>query len=226
MTEREEGLQRLLVGDLDPDSDEARRFFAEHPGAREELESMMRLEVAIREVGRERDEVVAAAMAAPEPTGLEAERFVAERLARTRAAPQRAPFRFLPWAGALAAAAGLTLYLGGPWTPATGGPGGAPDRGPVLGTGLVLLAPVSEAGQIAELRWEYELEQGQYFRVAVYDPGEPFDPVATSPELQEHSWRPDPADVARWPDPFTWQVQVLAGGGVELERSAQARRSP
>ena len=225
MSAREEWLERLLVGDLDPDSKEARRFFDEHEGAREELEAMRGMEVAIRSVGRERREVVDAATRVPEPMGLEAESFVSERLAESAPIPGPDPLGALRWIVPLAAAAALVLFLWGPF----GGAGTAdtaPERGPIMGGELVLLPPLPEAGRVDELRWEYELERGQAFQVFVYDPDDPFEPIASSPVQKQTHWSPDPEQTESWPDRFTWEVQVVRDRRVETSVSQQVLRSP
>ena len=61
MSEREDVLQRLLSGELDPEAPEALAFLARHPDAAARLEAMRRIEAGLERAAGEREASVAEA---------------------------------------------------------------------------------------------------------------------------------------------------------------------
>jgi hypothetical protein len=241
MSARSDCMQRLLVGDLDEDSEEARAFFAAHPDARAELAGLRRAEGLVWQARRERDLDVQLALelpdspASPVSTGPDVEGLLNEALSGSAGAragataatalPRPRSTRGWPVAAATLAAALLAVLLWRPWL----APDSAQilDPGPTLGSGLRLTHPLGEADGIDEFRWEYDLEPGQYFIVSVFDPGDRLHPLTTSPELEHAAWKPDPVEMQAWPDTFEWQVSVMSSGRTVLAQSAVVeQRSP
>lgn len=220
MSGHEDVLQRLLVGELDAGTPEARAYLSRHPEAAAELEAMRRVEAALERVAHERETVV---REAERLEGAPGEALVEQVVhdGRRRFASARSVLPRL----ALLAAAGLVLFLWHPWS--IGPPTEVPPRGPSMGPELRLLAPTGAVDRLEELTWSYSLEPSQVFRVLVYDPDDPLTVVADSGELEESRWRPPRAQVESWPNPLRWEVQVLEEGrSVAVAGATLRRRSP
>lgn len=226
-------LQRLLVGELDPDSDEAREFFMRNPEERARFEALRDVERRIGQAAADRASDVEAALEERAAPGEElvahlVERHFAERAERAEGVgrgestdrPSAGP-RARWWLPLVALAASV-LLLWRPWTGSTPGP--VPDPGPLLGGELRLLQPVGAVDEFDEFRWEYDLEGTQYFRVEVIDPEDPFGEPLASEEPTEPLWRPDADEIERWPDALEWRVDVMETGAAVDSAFAEAWR--
>lgn len=225
--DRDSALERLLTGDLDPDSDEARELFVADPDASSDLQRARGIEAAVRLAGEERRSVVDEALGLEGAPGEDKVRqWVQAHLGTAPpAAARTAPARPWPWLVAAAAAAVFLIWMR-PFAAEDAQP--APlDPGPAMGaSALRLLSPVGDVELLDEFRWEYELERGQYFQLVVYA-GDGAAELAVVDDLEEPSWRPDPQEIETWPSDLVWEVRVRSGGRDLLSpASASVRRSP
>ena len=228
MSAHDDLLQRLLIGALDPDSDEAREFFMENPEERARFEAMQDVERRIGAAAADRASEVQAALeegAAPGEdlvAGL-VERHFAERVEPAEREAAGAPRSRARWWLPVLAVAASVLLLWRPWTGTTPEP--APDPGPALGGELRLLQPVGTVDDFDEFRWEYDLEGAQYFRIEVFDADDPYGESLDEAEPTEPLWRPDPDQAASWPDAIEWKVSVMeTGSSVDHDFATAQRR--
>jgi hypothetical protein len=218
MSERDDPLERLFLGELDPASDEALRYFAEHPGARAELEALRDLEGQLSLAADERREVVEQARnTSGVPGENQVERVLDEHLPVPRA-PNRAGPR---WLIPLLAAAAVVLLMWGPWRVAED-TAPALDPGPTMGSEWNI--QVEGAGSFERFTWERPLEGAQFFQAKVYNPNDLLVELSESGELEQARWTPDPKVAATWPDEIYVEVHVMDGRRSMLLDSATLRR--
>ena len=228
---REALLMRLLTGELDPDSDEARAAFEAQPGLREELEVLRELERGVASAGDERREILAeAGRGTPASDLAPGEDQVADlvegHFARAERALPPAPSKprpsLLRWAVPLAIAAAIALVF---MTRSSRTPEPL-DPGPVMGTVVRDLRPAGVVADYSEFTWTSEAPAHFGYRVLVYDAAadETSPEIAASPDLDEPRWKPA-GDTSAWPDTIRWVVKVMDGQlPVELASATASRR--
>lgn len=230
---REEILCDLVTGELSPEAAEARALFARDPDAREEFERSQRVARALDASESFHRDLVADAAALDGAPGEERVLEVVRReAARATGAPDAtaAPSSRAagptghPWRWVAAAAAAALLVLAAGQLRHREQPAGP---GPVLGTGVRLLAPVGTVDAYSPFEWAAERPPGGWFEVRVYDEteGATQSPLARSGRLDAPRW-PGPPETTSWPETIRWDVQVFDGTGrVRVSGSAQASRS-
>ena len=220
MSSHDDLLQRILIGEVDPDSAEATALFERDPAARAQFEDMQRIEQALGVASAHREADVLAAREAENAPGEDLVADVIDRHLGPTSKPSHGR-RFGGWVTVAAAAAALLLWWR-PWAPT---PAVTPDPGPTLGGSLQLEHPVGPASEFGEFRWSYDLEGAQYFRVQVYDQRDPGAPLTTSRDLDEPRWRPAQTEHEAWPEAILWEVDVMETAQEVLSESAEASRS-
>ena len=132
------------------------------------------------------------------------------------------------WIAALAA---LALAALGGWWMTRSDP--EPDADTPLGGGeaLAIEAPIGQVPDFAEVRWTGELPRDGYFRVSVFDAGDPEqeEALAHSPELRENRWPVPEHEWRTWPTTIRLYVEAFgetAGDLVERSREVRASRTP
>lgn len=205
--QREELLEQLLAGDLDPSSDTARTAFAKDPSLRVEFEQFDALGTELADLGAAEQEILASLREEPPRwarNDRQRRRTVME-LERRVTVSRRSNFRRLaPWLAAAAIVA-IGVFLGWP-----DGSRREVDPNQFLGneTNAEIRAE-GTADPFEVLSWLPTARFGEWFRVSVYtdDPAKGGKLLAQSIELDETSrWSPredhEPAEVAveQWPD--------------------------
>ncbi len=209
MSERDDVLARLLSGELSAEEEPARSMLERSRELRSELASLRaaidRVDAAAREEHEILEEISDLAPTPEEDRVMERARatFVTPRTARPIGS-----ISLLPIGMAAAVLLAIGLWLGGIESPAAPE---APERAPrVLGSTIVLLAPLGPVADYDEFRWEFTLRRGQAFEVTLWD-DETGQEITTSPRVFEPRW--SPPVVFELPQRLRWEVHVLDSWG-------------
>ncbi len=97
-----------------------------------------------------------------------------------------------------------------------------PESGTTLGGATDWrLEPTGEVTSVTQFSFEAELPSAGSFVVRVYDElGTTRVPILESPFLQEPRWILEPADIAKLPGRFRWEVRVLDATNIEVAKSS------
>lgn len=201
MSGRDELLERLLTGELDPQGAEARTALEADAELRERYEAARGTLDLLEAAGEDRRSLaddVRAAGAVPGEEHVDA--FVRARTAlRPRTSPR--------WRHVLAAAVAILIVAFVVTTELWHGPtthlDTPPDDGRTLGGTIHDLEPAGEVKEYDRFTWTGELSPGGYWVVTVRAAdGSDFE--IESAHLTEPVW--EPADTASWPDAIEWTV--------------------
>lgn len=207
---RESIAVRLLAGDLDPGSEEARGVLAAEPDLARELAELQALGDRLDAVGRLRRAVQREASGEPRvhvDVGLtlrDAARGRGRRAARS--ARRR-------WTAAAAAA----IVLASSWLVLSSSPGAgeAVPASNVVEVAFRALHPVGEVADYAPLEWSRAGESRGWYLVRVFgaDDAPGAAPIADSRRLDEPRWQPV---TDAWPDSIRWEVDAHGPRGEYL----------
>jgi hypothetical protein len=215
-----------VCGELSADDELVREAVRRSPELRDELEALTAVEARLAAAGEDRAEVLAE-IAGLHATPEEDRILAGARATFSRPRPARsseARRRVSPVPIGLAAAALLAvgLMLGG--IAGSGAGVGSSSGGPShrLGRSVRVLAPVGRVRGYDEFRWEYALQSGYTFELALRDAATG-EELLTTPRLTEPRWAPPrglelPASIA-----FSVYVLDHAGGIVATGDGAASR---
>lgn len=204
-------MARILAGELDPDSVEARAAAARDPKLRAELAEMAALEGRLAAVGGE--------IRAGEAGRAEGEDAAVEGFRRHAGGLGHAGGRL--WRIALAAAALIAAVAVGVRL--------AGDRADVqpaprsLGSGGCV-APTGAVRAYATFAWDLKLPPNGAFELDIRDASGM--PVLRVPDLGKQSWTPGAADLAKLPERIRWRVIASDGTGSTRACEAEAWIDP
>lgn len=207
-------MRRLLTGEVDPASEEARAALEAAPELRERLRRAQEVVEAIDGAGADAPpEVERVPFAEPPPEWLASE-------------PKRKRSPEFYWiSGSAAIAAALLIYLMVTSDPTVYDPTRRTDVGPQI----EFRGPMGLMSDYGTFAWSCELSPGGHYEVQVYADAEgDFGPaIERSPPLDEPEWDPGPEVTATWPDAIRWEVLVYDGEGrVETSAAIEASRPP
>lgn len=210
LSERERLLQRIVTGELAPDSPEVHAVRMTDAAFAREVDELRELAAAIEEIGAgvRADLERASGPAADDADDARTRAFVRERLG---------PRASTPWLrrSALAAIAGVIalLFLYRPlYRP---DPASEPDPGTEVLLGerrLELFEPLGTVEAFTVFRWRAPRAPGSYNVVRVLDP-RTGDELARSDATSATSWEPGSDATARWPEDIAWEVEWNDGSG-------------
>lgn len=201
---------RVLAGELDPESAEARGAAARDPALRARLDDLLGAESALAAIGRD---------LRAGPVEGEERALAGFRAAVTQPGPSGTAriLRFV----VLAVAASLAVWFG---VRAVEDARPKADSGRYLGTKDGLLSPTEGVRQYGTFAWDLALPPNGSFDVEILD--ESGARIHVERDLATRTWTP-PADVAaRFPARIRWRVDVHDGTGLATSREARAWLDP
>jgi len=219
-------LERVVVGDLDESSPEARALLSSCAGCRARLAKLRATAAALEEEGEVERAILVEARETRDAAGAKSAASVLRGLAtppaprRPAAAPPRRAFVALAAAAVLVVAAGLL------WNALARRGSGVDD--PTLGGALVLDAPNGAVTEYGTFRWRYTLPPDGRFEVVVFDDsGAGTAEIAKSGRLTQPEWTPPEEARARFGRAIRWQVSAFdVEGGLRAREETRASRSP
>lgn len=234
-------MRRLLSGELDPASEEARAALEAAPELRERLRRAQEVVEAIDSgAGAPAGNAAPPAGGAAPPGGggaavpeTVAPAVEFERVPFAEPPPEwlasepkrKRPASFYWVSGSAIAAASLLIYLMLASDPAVYDPTRRTDVGPQI----EFRGPMGLTSDYGVFAWSGDLAPGGHYEVQVYAQSEDGFGAAIerSPSLQEPLWDPGPEVMASWPDAIRWEVLVYDGEGrLETSAAIEASRTP
>lgn len=209
-SQRDSFATRLLAGDLDPDSEEARSVLRTDPDLARELRELRALSRRLDAVGRLRRSVELGSSA----ESVSAD--VGRTLLGAAHARSTAPVLVGPWARhRWTAAAAVALAIASTWLVLRRGTGAATPAETVVEAALQALHPVGDVADYAPLEWTPAGAADGWYLVRVFGADDPpgSDPIAASRRLAEPRWSPV---TDAWPDAIRWEVDAHGPRGHHL----------
>ena len=214
--------ERILAGELDPDSAPVQEAALHDPALAEKLEG---LEQIATELDRCRDMEEAILAEASRAGSGPLEEATAEQV-HTRLARRSVPGARWSW-WALAAASLIVLFA---WRSRIERDGRLPQE--MLGATITLSGPDPAPAGFGMIHWQAtELPAGGFYQLTVRtdEAGSPGRELSRVRYLQDSQWKPTPDESANWPDAVLVRVEAFdATGEVRLGFSSwySLRRSP
>ena len=207
-------IERILIGDLDESSGEARALLESCGDCRDELSGMRAITAELDAAGRHERRVLEEAQALEDAPGLSA-------VGPDAMPPVIARQRRLTWIYALAAGLMIVFVMKGSFTTGNG-----ESREVQMGAGKIV--PGSPSGTVPAFvifEWTAERGEGESFELLVWDDGAEASesPLARAQGIEATEWTPEQGTTDGWRT-IRWRVDLYDDSG-EFVRSSSVQRS-